>query len=252
MTMKRIYLVEDEPLAFKRLSKLILELEPNWEIVGHADSVESAVAYLATEAMPDLLFMDIQLADGISFSIFEKVEIKCPVIFTTAYDEYALKAFKVNSIDYLLKPIDVDELCLAISKFKERSSNVLPDLTQLLQGIQGTKNYRTRFLLTKGDALIPVEVAEIAYIIAEDKLVFLYQRSGVKSIFPFTLDELSSHLDPRFFFRVNRSIIAQRSAIQKAELHFNGKIKIHLLPNTEAEQFVSREKAGAFKEWWGS
>jgi DNA-binding LytR/AlgR family response regulator len=252
MSMKRIYLVEDEPLAFKRLSKLILELEPNWEIVGHADSVESAVAYLSTEAMPDLLFMDIQLADGISFSIFEKVEIKCPVIFTTAYDEYALKAFKVNSIDYLLKPIDADELRLAISKFKERSSNVLPDLTQLLQGIQGTKKYRTRFLLTKGDALIPVEVAEIAFIVAEDKLVFLYQQSGVKSIFPFTLDELSAQLDPRFFFRVNRSIIAQRNAIQKAELHFNGKIKIHLLPTLETEQFVSREKAGAFKEWWGS
>jgi DNA-binding LytR/AlgR family response regulator len=250
--MKRIYLVEDEPLAFKRLSKLILELEPNWEIVGHADSVESAVDFLKKMPSPDLIFMDIQLADGISFSIFESVEIKAPVIFTTAYDEYALKAFKVNSIDYLLKPIDADELKASITKFKQRSSSQFPDISSIIQEINSNKNYRSRFLLTKGDSLIPIETSDIAWIIAEDKLVFLIQNSGNKSLFPFTLDELTTQLNPIDFFRINRSVIAHRNSIQKAELHFNGKIKIHLNPSTESEQFVSREKAASFKDWWGS
>ena len=250
--MKRIFLIEDEPLALKRLSKLILSLEPQWEIIGHADSIESAQAFLTRNAMPDLLFMDIQLADGISFSLFEKVNITAPVIFTTAYDEFALKAFKVNSIDYLLKPIDVEELKGAIAKYKQQNSTTLPDFSQLLKGLQDSKNYRTRFLITKGDALIPVETTDIAYICAEDKLVFLHQRSGIKSVFPFTLDELNTQLDPSVFFRINRSIIAHRQSIAKAELHFNGKIKIHLQPSSETEQFVSREKASAFKDWWGS
>jgi DNA-binding LytR/AlgR family response regulator len=151
-----------------------------------------------------------------------------------------------------LKPIDADELKASITKFKQRSSSQFPDISSIIQEINSNKNYRSRFLLTKGDSLIPIETSDIAWIIAEDKLVFLIQNSGNKSLFPFTLDELTTQLNPIDFFRINRSVIAHRNSIQKAELHFNGKIKIHLNPSTESEQFVSREKAASFKDWWGS
>ncbi len=249
--MKRIYIIEDEPLAMRRLSRMIQEIQPYWEIVGHADSIESAVSYLKSNSKPDLLFMDIQLADGISFSIFEQIEINIPVIFTTAYDDYTLKAFKVNSVDYLLKPIDSIELQAAISKFNSRSIEQIPNIAALLSSFNQEIKYRSRFLLTKGDSLIPVNTNEIAWIIAEDKLVFLMQKSGVKSIFPYTLDDLQTQLNPQDFFRINRSVLAHRNCIHKAELHFNGKIKIQLNPSLETDLFVSREKATNFKNWWG-
>ena len=151
-----------------------------------------------------------------------------------------------------MKPIDAEELKAAMLKFSNRTAATLPDITSIIQEIKQANKYRTRFLLTKGDALIPVQTEDIVWVGAESKRVFLMQKSGNKTTFPFSLDELQSQLNPADFFRINRSVIACRTAILKAELHFNGKIKIQLLNWTAEELFVSREKASDFKDWWGS
>lgn len=246
-------IIEDEAPAARRLQKIIEEILPNDNYLGNLDSVEASVEFLTNNPAPDLIFLDIHLADGISFSIFDKVELKSSVIFVTANDNYAINAFKLDSIDYLLKPIQQEEVNKAIQRWKARNSNSLAlDMQMLLSNIQNQKNYRSRILITKADKLIPISVTEIAWISADDKGLVLSTISNERHAINFTLDEIQSQLNPDLFFRVNRSIIAHRNSIVQAELHFNGKIKLQVHPTSGSEVMVSRDKANSFKSWWGS
>ena len=252
----RVLIVEDEDLAAKRLIQLLQDIGQEFEITGPVDSVSKAVEVLQSPQKFDLLFLDIQLADGKSFSIFDKVKVNIPVIFTTAYDEYAIQAFELNSIDYLLKPINREKLKTSIDKFNMirqyyADGNLSGNFSEILHVLQQNRlvKYKTRFLINKGDALVPVTTGEIAYFTAEDKAVMLCTSDSKKSIISHTLDELERKLDPRQFFRVNRQYIVNISAIKKVHNYFNYKLKIDLTTNTDDEIIVSKAKTTEFKEW---
>ncbi len=252
-----LLIVEDEPLAAKRLHALIEELRIDFSVVSYCDSIESTVKFFNQSPSPDLAFMDIELADGRSFSIFNQVEVNCPVIFTTAYDEHALEAFKVNSIDYLLKPIDAKDLHRAVEKWKmyhlkPKVDGELARFNQLINRLQINQEYRSRILISKSDSLIPIDIQDVAWIYAEDKLNFI--GTFGKDVYPISLslDELQRELNPLIFHRANRSLIVHRKSITKASFHFNGKLKLHLNPDPEMEVYVSRERAQAFKIWLGA
>lgn len=247
----KILILEDEPLAAKRLESLMKSVEPNAEILAKLESVRSAVKWFNEHPQPDLILMDIQLADGLSFELFQQVDITAPIIFTTAYDEYAIRAFKVNSVDYLLKPIEQDELEAAVDKFKmQRQPNVQDQIGKVLETLLGQKTeWKTRFLLKVGARFDVVEVVDIAYLYAEDKVVFLVTKDQKKYFVDDTLDELEQKLNPKNFFRLNRKYFSQLSAIERIEPHFNGRLKIKLRHRDDDDIYVSREKAEAFKKW---
>jgi DNA-binding LytR/AlgR family response regulator len=247
----KILILEDEPLAAKRLESLMKSVEPTVEILAKLESVRSAVKWFNEHPQPDLILMDIQLADGLSFELFQQVDIIAPIIFTTAYDEYAIRAFKVNSVDYLLKPIEQDELEAAVDKFKtQHHHNAQDQIGKVLETLLGQKTeWKTRFLLKAGARFDVVEVADVAYLYAEDKVVFLVTKDQKKYFVDDTLDELEQKLNPKSFFRLNRKYFSQLSAIERIEPHFNGRLKIKLRHRDDDDIYVSREKAEAFKKW---
>lgn len=252
----KVLIIEDEAPAARRLAQLIKECKPNAEILEQVDSVEGAVEWFNNNPVPDLAFMDIQLADGLSFEIFETVQVKCPVIFTTAYDDYAIKAFKVNSIDYLLKPIDKNELSQAFNKYDELQNNNAPafDISEIVKTLGKQQNYKNRFLVKQGQRLIPIDTEQVAYFFAEDKLVFMVTEDNHKYVVDYTLEQLEQELDPQCFFRANRKIITSMTAVKDIHLSFNGKLKIYLKPDLKKGEdiFVSRERAPEFKTWMGN
>jgi DNA-binding LytR/AlgR family response regulator len=247
----KILILEDEPLAAKRLESLVKLVEPAAEILAKLESVRSAVKWFNEHPQPDLILMDIQLADGLSFELFQQVEVKAPIIFTTAYDEYAIRAFKVNSVDYLLKPIEQDELEAAIDKFKSQQQATSQDqIGKVLETLLGQKTeWKTRFLLKAGARFDVVDVENVAYLYAEDKVVFLVTNDRKKYFVDDTLDELEQKLNPKYFFRLNRKYFSQLSAIERIESHFNGRLKIKLRDRDDDDIYVSREKAEIFKKW---
>jgi len=221
--------------------------------VAQLDSIGSAVAWFSEHQSPDLCFFDIQLADGLSFKIFEKVNIKSPVIFTTAFNEYALQAFKVNSIDYLLKPIDFDELEAAFEQFHQYTSqNAAPDL-QIIQEaarmITRQKKYKSRFIVKAGHQLLGVPVEEIAYFFSEHKTTWIKTRNGRKHAIDYKLEEVEHLVDPARFFRLNRKYITAFGAIEKITSYTNSRLKVQLWEADGEKILVSREKVGDFKEW---
>ncbi|MEM6965994.1 MAG: LytTR family DNA-binding domain-containing protein [Bacteroidota bacterium] len=245
-------IIEDERPAALRLTKLIQKAAPHADIVEVIDSVEASVKWLNHFEQPDLIFMDIQLADGLSFDIFQQTIIKSPVIFTTAYDQYTLKAFKVNSVDYLLKPIDPDELKKALTKYEQiyhqPQQYDQSAIYQLIQNIQ-KKKYKERFLVKTGQQFSYVPINDIAYFYSEDKVVCAQNNNGKRHILDYTLDQLEDCLDPDAFFRINRKYITKLSAIKKINTYFNSRLKLQLLPAPNAEVIVSRERVGNFKNW---
>lgn len=250
-----IVIIEDEEPALARIRKLIKEVDPNLNIIGTADSIESAVALFQQHPEIDLALMDIELADGQSFEIFNRVQVFCPVIFTTAYDEFALKAFKVNSVDYLLKPVDVDELRGAVAKFKKlRIEQNTNDYNQQIQALLSTikpiqTSHKSRFLVKVGTKMISIPVDQIAYFHASDKVVYIQSQSGQKHIVDYTLDELMQLLDGALFFQLNRQFIVNIKGIQSVHTYFNGKLKVELKPAFSEDVIVSRERANEFKAW---
>ncbi|CAN5621810.1 LytTR family DNA-binding domain-containing protein [soil metagenome] len=254
----RILIIEDETLAARRIRKMVEELDPNIQVVAVTDSIESSVLWLKENPHPELILMDIELADGQSFEIFNQVEVKSTVIFTTAYDEYAIRAFRVNSIDYLLKPISADDLKRGIDKFKELRSSVdaTPtklDLDSVLSALrkQQVPMYKQRFLVKQGQRLIPLDIQEIAYFYTEDKVSFIKTNTEQRFVVDNSLDELEQLLDPTSFFRANRQFIISPKSLDAIHNHFNGKLKIVLKPGAGEDVFVSRERAGEFKAWLG-
>lgn len=249
----RALIIEDEKAAVRNLMALLKEVAPQTEVVGVLDSVAESVAWLAVNPVPDIVFMDIHLADGSSFEIFEHVRIKCPIIFTTAYDDYALKAFKVNSIDYLLKPIGATDLRHAFEKLD--TLHVAPDFQQSLSAIisvlQKRERYKTHFLIPyKGDKLLPLAVEQIHYFCIADGITRAVIGNGESYVVPYTLDELTESLDPVRFFRANRQYLISRAAVRDVDLWFNNRLSINLKIPTGEKILVSKLRINDFKAWF--
>lgn len=251
----RVLIVEDEPLAADRLESMLRQQLPDFTLVGMFDSIEETVEALQKGLMPDLAFFDIQLADGLSFSIFEQAQLPCPVIFTTAFDQYALQAFEVNSIDYLLKPIAGEKLNRALQKFHQRqpekhtSAPSLAILQQAMAMIQ-EKQYKERFIIKSGATLQTIPVTEIVYFWSENKLTWIRLKDGRKHTVDYNLEQLESLLNPQNYFRVNRKYYVALPAINKATVYSNSRLKLHLPHLEEGEEVVvSREKVQLFKAW---
>ncbi|OEK04381.1 LytR/AlgR family response regulator transcription factor [Roseivirga misakiensis] len=250
----RVVIIEDEAPAFRRLQKILEELIPDVEILEVLDSVESAVEWLDESINLDLIFMDIQLSDGLSFEIFEKTSVNAPVIFTTAFDEYLLKAFKVNGIDYLLKPIKTQELAQSLAKLNQLKSifakeNSL-DLKDLLSSINmRKKDYKSRFLVKQGSKLISIPVDQIAYFFIKGGVQFIYTFNNERLILDQTMDETVKQLDPKLFYRANRQYLIHIDFIGSVEKYFKGKLLVKTKFSTEEPITVSEEKASSFKAW---
>jgi two-component system response regulator LytT len=252
----KILIIEDEELAVRKLQKTLLAVENTAEIVGVADSIKSSVEWLMNNPQPDLILMDIELADGQSFEIFNLIEVKSQVIFTTSYDEFALKAFKVNSVDYLLKPIQKDELEAALNKFKKLKSSGTTELNfdNLVKELQAKlqpKEYRKRFLVKYVQKLISIEIDEIAYFYSDGRLNFFKTNDNRKFVVDYTMDELEEMLDPKKFFRISRPFYVSINCIDKIEEYFGNRLFLHLKPEVDKEALVSREKVTDFKKWMG-
>ena len=251
----KVIIIEDEALAAERLADLIVQYDKDIRILTYQDSVEAAIDWFENNEPPNLAFFDIQLADGLSFEIFEKTKVPCPVIFTTAFDEYALKAFKVNSIDYLLKPIDLEELARAFEQYKEhyqaRKEATLPDLRIFQQTMQMiTRQYKTRFIIKTGSKLSSIPVEEADYFFSEYKITWLRTKSGKKHEVKDNLEQLEQLLDPKLFFRLNRKYIAAYPSIENVTSYSNSRLKVQLKGQDRNEEIlISRDKVGAFKQW---
>jgi DNA-binding LytR/AlgR family response regulator len=248
-----IVIIEDEPQAAQRLQTLVNELIPTATIAAKIDTVKKSVQWLKSNPAPDLLLMDIQLADGISFQIFDQVEVKSPVIFTTAYDAYALKAFKVNSIDYILKPVDKSELENALNKLKF-VSRTEADTKQLLNNIGEAvqmlmKKYKTRFVIKVGEHLKTVEVDSILYFSSQDKATFCITSDNRNFILDHTLEQLEDMVAPQVFFRINRKYLVRSNAIQDIISYTNSRLRLVLKGSQDTDVIVARERVQEFKDW---
>lgn len=243
-------IVEDEKPAQEHLERLLRDIEPQAQALAKLDSVSSAVRWLTTQHA-DLIFLDIHLADDLSFKIFEQVKVTSPIIFTTAYDQYALRAFKVNSVDYLLKPIDKEELTQAIVKFKERHNRTEAlDVQKLLATLnQPAASYQERFVVTRGERVMSITTDQIAYFEGEDRYVYLTKKDGTRFIVDYKLSELEQLLDPRLFYRLNRSFIARFENIQNIYNLSKSRVKVELTPVAQREIIVSSENTQDFKRW---
>ncbi len=254
-----VLIVEDEPLAAAHLATLVLKYESHIAILATLESVRDTVEYFQHHSAPDLLLLDIHLADGLSFSIFDQVEVACPVIFTTAYDEYALRAFKTNSIDYLLKPIDEEALANALDRYvkwfqqgSKQQKQQLVDLAllrELMQGKQEGRSYKSRFVVKKGEHLASIPVEEIMYFYSEDKVTLFKTRDNKRYLVDPTLQEITEQVDPKDFFLINRSHLIRLEAIRDMISYSNRRLKVILTHAEQEEVIVAREKVAAFKSW---
>jgi DNA-binding LytR/AlgR family response regulator len=252
--MYKVLIIEDEKPAAEWLRKLILKFDPQISVMAVIDSVSSAVEWFQLNLVPDLVFMDIQLVDGLSFGLFERVKVPCPVIFTTAYEEYAVKAFKVNSVDYLLKPIAYQELETAFHKFRNRiqSLQTTPAVTiELLNKVKEMlrKQYKTRFIIKVGEHLKSITVEEILYFYSLGKATFLCTSDFKTYLVDYSLDRISGMVDECRFFRINRKYILSNQSIADIVFYSNSRLKIKLKNHDEESIIVSRDKVYAFKEW---
>lgn len=257
-----VVIIEDENLTANRLEGMLHKYDPAIDVLARIPSVAEAVVWFSQPNQSvDLVFMDIHLEDDLGFRIFEQAPLTTPVIFTTAYDEYMIQAFKVNSIDYLLKPINYDELVAAIEKFKAlkkqfgaHSDNPpTPDLETLLNLIGRSKStdYKERFMITVGTKIRSIETADIAYFYLEEKIVFLVTKDGLNLPVDYSLDKLTQLLNPRHFFRISRQFLVSLPAIQTIHTFSAGKLKLDMTPKSRQEVFVSGDRMAEFKEWLG-
>jgi len=245
----KILIVEDEAAAARRLKKMILEIEPDAQIINELDSVESAVRWFDKNHSPDIIFMDIQLADGTCFDIFKQVEVAAPVVFVTAYDEFAIRAFEVNAIGYLLKPVKQNELEAALKKLKRTKSSSVPDYQKLLESIHVPGEYQKRLLIKIGQSIRAVEIPDIAYFYTQDKIVTLVTFENRKYPTDYTLDELETVLNPEQFFRINRQFIINSKSIREMYVISKSRVKVIMNPPCEMDTAVSAERSATFKKW---
>ena len=252
----KVLIIEDEPLAVERIKQLLQQQDEEMEITGVTGSIESSVQWLQSNKHPDLILMDIELSDGQSFGIFEQVQIKSPVVFTTSYDEYAIKAFKVNSLDYLLKPIKIGDLQAALQKLKNLKQQFTTlasaGLENLLRDLKyKEKEYRDRFLVKTGQRYFSIETSDIAYFYYSNRVTYLKTWKNEQYYLDYILDELEVMIPPALFFRANRQYLINIKSIKDVHTYFNHKLKLDLKPATAEEVLVSKERATEFKNWMG-
>lgn len=250
----KVLIIEDEHLTAERIRTLLLQIDPTITVMGIIDSVKTAVQWFNNNEKPDLVFMDIQLADGLSFDIFEQIPLEYPIIFITAYQEYAIKAFKVNSVDYLLKPISEADLRAAITKYQryfnneinlpQIGNNLLSDIKQMIH-----KSYKTRFMIRVGDHVKSVEVNDILYFFSLDKGCYLHTSNNRNYVIDYTLDSLVDLLDPLRFHRINRRYIVSPGAITDMINLSGSKLKVLLAHSSDTDIYISRDRLAAFKGW---
>lgn len=250
-----VLLIEDELQAALRVEHLLKELKPDASLIGKIDSVKKAVQYFRTSPPPDLALMDIQLADGTSFEIFEQCQVTCPVIFITAYDAYAVKAFKVNSVDYILKPLDRDEFRSALGKFEtlhrrpgnNEEGHLLGNISEAIRML--TRKFKTRFVIKVGEHLRTVETRDILFFYSQDKTTFCNTVENRNQIIDYTLEQLEDILDPEVFYRVNRKYLVSATAIRDIIHYSNSRLKLILRNSGDSDIIVARERVQEFKAW---
>lgn len=248
----KVLIIEDEQITAERLDKMLQEIDPEIQVIDILDSIEDSVEWFKTHAEPDLLFLDIHLADGSSFEIFREVEVNCPVIFTTAYDQYAVDAFRVNSIDYILKPLKKQELTESLKKFRKYGKREMPvpdysKLTEMADVQQG--NYKKRYMIRIGAQLKVVNIEDVAYFYIDQKIVYLATKDGHNYPIDQSLDSIENDLDPNRFFRINRGFIISIDSIEKMITYSKSRVKVRLNPPCEIESITSTDRSGPFKEW---
>lgn len=243
----KVLIVEDEPMAQANLSRTLQKYYPDLEIVGMTSSVSGTVEWLK-EHSADVIFMDVELSDGDCFSIFRQINVDAKIVMTTAYDSYAVKAFEVNSVDYLLKPIEKEDLDRAVQRC--RNSAGVTDMSSLLSTLSGTQNeYRQKFMVRLNDKILPIPVNDIAYFLSEDKVTWMFTSDGSKYVMDQSLDILSAQLSPSRFFRISRGCIIASSAVQSIIKLQGGRLKINAVPRSGPEILVSRSRSEDFLQW---
>jgi DNA-binding LytR/AlgR family response regulator len=250
-----VVIIEDETLAAERLTRFVKEYDAGIEIKAYLDTIKGAVAWFEENGSPDLVLLDIELGDGKSFDIFKEVEVKSHIIFVTAFNEYAIQAFKYNSIDYLLKPLVKEELFFALDKYKAHTSSIKPvDLTALIEQLQPKteKDFKTRFLVKKGSRFFSIEAKNVAHVYTRERVHYIKTFDGADYIIENNLDVLEQQLPPDTFFRVNRQFIVNYTSVKEVITWFDGKLKLIINPASYEEIIISRLKAGDFKDWLNS
>jgi len=248
----KVIIIEDEQLSAEHLTTLLKKVDNDVMVIGMADSIKKSVKLLSENSQVDLLFVDIHLADGLSFDIFSKISVDTPIIFTTAYNEYAIKAFKVNSIDYLLKPIGLEDLRSAIQKFEKLKHTTVQKINA--EKIDTAfniinKQFKNRFMVKMGDTISSIKTEDIAYFIAEDGIVLLVVKTGKRYPIDYTLDQLEQLIDLNLFFRINRKVLIHIDSVKKVSSYFNSRYKITTDYLQEDDSIVSRERVNDFKNW---
>ena len=245
-----ILIIEDEPRAAGQLQRMLKACGFNFQLLGIIDTVEDAVQWFQEHSAPDLVFMDIQLADGLSFEIFQKTTVETPIIFTTAFDQYAIQAFKVNSIDYLLKPIQKDDMNLALDKFAKSNTatTIGPNVLKQLLGSLQVAYKREGLLVKEGSGFVQIKISELLYCYSEDGITFGVT-ANKRFIIEETMDELFGSLNPNEFYRINRGQIIAKTSIQRIDPYFNHRVKLSITNPRDQEFIVSRQKTSDFKAW---
>ena len=246
----RVVIIEDEKLSVDYLVNLLFKIDQNIKIINVFESVKESIIAFNNGIEADLLFVDIHLSDGISFDIFSKVKVNSPIIFTTAYDEYALKAFKLNSIDYLLKPLGIDEVRQAIKKFERWNKYSEINFEAISNAyLAESKQFKNRFMVKLGDSISSIQIDEIQYFISEEGVVLLVTKNNKRFIIDYNLDELEVCLNFDLFFRINRKTIIAMSSIEKVNSYFNSRLKVKVLNLIEDASIISRDRVSEFKKW---
>ncbi len=251
----KVVIIEDEHLTAQRLEGMLKKYDPAIEVMAELPSVSEAIDWFKSNQDPDLAFMDIHLEDGQSFSIFENINLQVPVIFTTAYDEYTIQAFKVNSVDYLMKPMNYDDLVQAIEKYKRihaQPQQQARGVETLLQSLHKKEpEYRDRFLVSIGSRLKTIETQEIQYFYSAEKITFLVTKENHRFPVDYSLDKLALMLNPKEYYRINRQMMVKLKAVANIHVYPKGKIKLDLIPVMKEDVFVSIDKVAEFKDWLG-
>jgi DNA-binding LytR/AlgR family response regulator len=249
----KILIIEDESLAAERLQLLLKNYDPSIEVTACIESIEEAVQWLQTKPHPDLLLVDIHLSDGHSFDIFKRVQVQKPVVFTTAYDNYAVDAFQLFSIDYILKPVTAEALAAAINKYKSLAASFLStDYQQLAEQLKDnfSARYKNRFIAKVGQRSFFIQATDVAYFMADNKIVYLVDKDGNRFIINYTIEKLEPLLDPHDFFRINRKMIINSNVIEQVKPYFNNRLKLTLKRGgSNEDMIVSRERVALFKTW---
>ncbi len=245
----KILIVEDETAAYENLVEILAELDPQIEIAGNTESISQTINWLQANPNPDLVLMDIHLSDGSAFSIFDKIRLDVPIVFTTAYDEYAIDAFKVNSIDYLLKPIKVEEMKRALEKFKKLTRQDITNYLSQLTNLSASPKYKDKLLIPVKDQLQPVDIKEISCFYTTNKCTAIYLKNGRSYPYSKTLEQVEMMLNPADFIRANKQYIVSRSSVKNITIWFDSRLLVSLDTETPERIYISKNKAAEFKAW---